>query len=484
MRNKKFNTMKKFKFLVLILLALPMSIGMMSCSDDDEPAIKYPNRDFDFTTDGLYYAIISAEDKTVGVAKFDNRYIEDLDDDEALVIPSEVVIDNETYTVTSINDLAFSDCNSLKLIEIPGTITSIGIGAFAYCDSLESVIIPNSVASIGIETFYECQMLKSVVLGNSVPEITKSMFLDCKSLESVTIGNAISGIDFSEFSTCKSLVNIEVYADNQSYASYDGVLYDKNISTLLYLPAGRKVVNIPASYTEVDFTLFNNHAVLDEINVSEGHSTYSSYKGAVYNKETSELLYCPEKKEFIDIPESFTAIKEAVFEKCAKLDSVFFETPNSSAWELILDNCSKVKKITFNNAITSIDFSVLHKYSNLEDAEIYQWYLYNNKYSSLDGFIYSRDSNSNYTKLLFCPAGKKSITLVLWDTRDQNIDESAFSNCTKINRIKCYGDPVEFSHDIFEPQIFEQAALSVPTGKKEAYANTYPWNKFKNISEL
>ena len=44
-------------------------------------------------------------------------------------------------TVSSIGDLAFSGCESLTNVTIPGSVTSIGDGIFFYCESLKSITV-------------------------------------------------------------------------------------------------------------------------------------------------------------------------------------------------------------------------------------------------------------------------------------------------------------------------------------------------------
>lgn len=59
-----------------------------------------------------------------------------------VVIPEEVVYENQTLKVTSIGDRAFYDCSGLTSITIPKSIRSIGYYAFSYGSiyTIESLI--------------------------------------------------------------------------------------------------------------------------------------------------------------------------------------------------------------------------------------------------------------------------------------------------------------------------------------------------------
>jgi len=137
--------------------------------------------------------------------------------------------------VTSIEDGAFSYCSGLTSITIPSSVTSIGDGTFGVCSGLTSVIIPSSVTSIGDYAFEDCKCLTSVTIPSAVTFIGKGAFLDCSDLTSVTIPSSVTSIGEGAFVNCSGFISVD--ANNPNYSSKDGLLFDKNQTTLIELSA-------------------------------------------------------------------------------------------------------------------------------------------------------------------------------------------------------------------------------------------------------
>ena len=193
-----------------------------------------------FNSDGIYYKILSEEDRTVAVTSGNYDYTVNID------IPRKVINNSKTYTVTSIEDKAFYFCESLTSVTIPNSVTSIEQEAFSGCRSLTSVTIGNSVTSIGDQAFEFCSSLTSVTIPNSVTSIGESAFYYCESLTSITIPNSVTSIGELAFSYCDILKTIymqcEVPIECEPRFSYS-VLKE----SVLYIPTGTKT-----KYEKVD----------------------------------------------------------------------------------------------------------------------------------------------------------------------------------------------------------------------------------------
>ena len=92
----------------------------------------------DFEVDGIYYNVTSEADKTVEVTfkgeawnSYSNEY------SGSIVIPESVIYNGATYSVESIGESAFKDCDYLTSVTIPNSVTSIGNYAFHSCSVLQ-----------------------------------------------------------------------------------------------------------------------------------------------------------------------------------------------------------------------------------------------------------------------------------------------------------------------------------------------------------
>ena len=311
--------------------------------------------EYDFKSDELYYNILSEDDRTVKVtymASSDSYNVGYVSGD--IEIPRKVLYKGKTYNVTSIGGWAFRDCFRLSSVTIPPSVTSIGGATFYNCSSLSSVTIPNSVTSIEGATFYNCFRLSSVTIPNSVTSIGDEAFYDCSGLTSVTIGNSVTSIGKSAFKSCSGLTSVTIPPSVTSIGS----------SAFKYC-SGIISVTIPPSVTSIEPNMFNGCTKLEHINVNPENINLSSIDGVVYNKDASTLLYCPEGKTAVTIPNSVTSIGSSAFHN-SDLTSVTIPNSVTSIGEYAFYSCTGLISVTIPNSVTSIGSSAFSYCSSLE----------------------------------------------------------------------------------------------------------------------
>lgn len=187
-------------------------------------------------------------------------------------------------------------------------VRSVAQRAFVSCDSIKHIILSEGISKIGQYAFISCSNLKSI----SLPA----------SLQKIETGGGSLAVYISEiFKDCSSLTDIEVAEENEVYASENGALYDKEKTELIFCPAGKTSVVIPASVTKIrgDSSYNSNrysfcyNGSLKEITVAEDNLQYASEDGVLYNKEKTELIFCPPGKNSVVVPASVTNISQINF---------------------------------------------------------------------------------------------------------------------------------------------------------------------------
>ena len=173
------------------------------------------------------------------------------------VIPETIVSGGVTYTVTSIGDHAFENCQKLTSVTIPNTVTSIEPYAFARCKVLPEIDIPNSVKTIWNHAFYSCV--------GADTESQPGTIIDT-GLTTVNIGSGVTHIERFAFDDSSILTAINVSINNINYCSENGVLFSKYKKVLITCPCGKEGdYEIPSTVTTVKAFAFNGCKKLTNI---------------------------------------------------------------------------------------------------------------------------------------------------------------------------------------------------------------------------
>ena len=317
-------------------------------------------------------------------------------------------------SATRIGDSAFEWCSNIESIAIPDSVTSIGRRAFGDCANLTNITIPNSVIEIGWHAFYDCASLKSITIPDSVINIGGCAFNNCTSLTSVTIPDSVTSIEYSAFVGCTSLTAINVATGNQNYASVNDVLYNKNKTTLMCYPAGKKdkTYKMLDGVKIIDDSAFDGCISLTSIIIPDSVTSIGVYA----------FEYCASLKS-ITIPDSVPLVGPGAFSNCTNLTSVTIQNgvmyigneafanctsltgitiPDSVTWigRYSFGGCTNLTSITIPNSVTSIgDYAFGYYYDEYDDSvkKIDNFKIY--CYSGTAGEKYAIDNEFDYVLL-------------------------------------------------------------------------------------
>ena len=187
--------------------------------------------------------------------------------DTVLNVPSEI----EGLTVIAVYPVAFTNCLSEEII-LPETVTYIREMSFYSCANLKKITLPASLTEIGNNAFDNCTLLETVDTGGAVT-IGQNVFLDCPSLKNLTIsGNctSIGAEDEEPFLYCSALESVTVTSGDGIYSSENGILYNKDKSTIILYPQAKtdKKYKAPKSVKEIGQSAFYHCKYLETADIS------------------------------------------------------------------------------------------------------------------------------------------------------------------------------------------------------------------------
>ena len=158
----------------------------------------------------------------------------------------------------TLSHLSFGSCQITELI-LPEGITEIGKSAFNDCKKLTKVVFPSTLKTVGENTFTGCDYLTSVKFNEGLETIGSYAFNITKLLSYVNIPSTVTSIGKGAFTACLSLKEFDVSSSNKNYAVIDGVLFTKDLKTLIAYPNSKadKSYTIPTGTETIDFRAFN-----------------------------------------------------------------------------------------------------------------------------------------------------------------------------------------------------------------------------------
>ena len=294
--------------------------------------------------------------------------------------------------VTTIGSYSFLLEEKIKQITISEGIVSIEQSAITSCEKLVSIILPKSLTSIGDGAFNDCPMLTNIKLPENLVSIGYEAFENCESLTSIHLPKNLVKLGEGVFSGCNNLTEITVAKKNPAFKAVDGVLFTKNMNTLLFYPGGRKGDYIvPDSVFEIHPGAFHNCKELTRITLPEElislkgeifigcekllnitvqgqNSFFSGIKGVLVNKEKKFLIRYPKgrrNKNYI-VPDTVLTIGHGAFYECKFLKNIVLPENLVLIGDETFSGCEGLNTITFPNKLKFIGERAFENCPNLK----------------------------------------------------------------------------------------------------------------------
>ena len=226
----------------------------------------------------------------------------------------------------------------------------------------------------------------SVTYGGSIYSVTgirSEAFRHCTGLTSVTIPESVTEIGSYAFEGCIDLQSIVVAENNSSYASLEGVLFNKDKTTLIQCPRkkagaymipssvinigeytfqgcwGLTSITIPKSVTNIGDAAFSGCTGLTSVTIPEsvteiGSRAFSGCSGLIS----------------ITIPESVTNIGSRAFLGCTSLTSVTIPELVTEIGSYAFSGCTSLTSVTIPRSNASIEASTPSDSKNLIQGKL------------------------------------------------------------------------------------------------------------------
>ncbi|MGI6701282.1 MAG: leucine-rich repeat domain-containing protein [Christensenellales bacterium] len=210
-----------------------------------------------------------------------------------------VLINSQTKII---EQKAFYGCTNLKNCVIPedSNLTSIGFMTFARCGTLREINLPSKLTEIGDFAFLACSQITSFDLPESLQKIGEYAFMSCINITKFQISKNITSIGKGAFNYCIKLENFSVVEGCKNYSTANGVLFDKNKTTLIRYPIAKTAMayTMPDTVKTVKTCAFWDNRSLKSITLGR-NVTHMEKHSINYLSENTVLtdLYYPASKE-------------------------------------------------------------------------------------------------------------------------------------------------------------------------------------------
>lgn len=379
-------------------------------------------------------------------------------------------------SVESIGSSAFEDSVDLKKVTLPDGVTKIGPSAFYGCSKLTTVNIPAKLEEIDDYTFSGCTQLTDIKLSESVTYVGESAFEGCSNLNSVTLSENTETIGDCAFYECDSLYSINLENVSQigagdfaykiigdftdSTLTFKDDTYAINDDFLSYNEYVKKI-NLPDSLTSIGVSAFEGCSALKTVTIPDscGVQAMAFYgcssltdinynetavwtapsafvETAWYNSQPDGIVYygksaCAYKGDFKaneTIKDGTVVVADGLFYGDEELTSIDIADSVEYIGSMAFEECINLREVKLPKSLYTICEETFYGCESLESI-------------TLPDVV-------NIGELAFahCISLKN---IVIPESVEFGIDDSAFLNCTSLQKVTVNGNIQQIGSAVF-----------------------------------
>ena len=233
----------------------------------------------------------------------------------------------------------------LETFIFPQGITTVFETGFSDSDNLRTLVFPDGMKEV--RDFENCDKLTGLVLPNSVEEIDSFTFAGCKALTSIRIPASVKIMDGSCFADC-NITAYEVDENNPCFTAVDGVVYNKDLTTLVAFPSAypHKHFKVPETVRTIGFGAFMD----SQIETIELPTSLSVIEGWVFQGS---------KIRSVEIPDTVTEVGKLAFRWCYELEHVRLSNRLTKIPSQMFSSCPNLKELDVPSSVKTIHYSAI-----------------------------------------------------------------------------------------------------------------------------
>ena len=230
-------------------------------------------------------------------------------------------------------------------VVVPDGLERIEEDAFRNCDHITSITLPSSVRTLGKYAIYDCDKLKRINLPDSLESIEDYALSYCPKLERIHIPAGVQKIGEHALAGNYKVTAITVDEANANFCAVDGVLYSKDTTVLVFCPEKKKgTLYIPKQVTQILPNALDYNKSITKIVVDEQNTAFCVYDDILYSKDLSRLIFCPRgKKGRVDLPlGKIKSIEAYAFHDCKHITSIWISSTRIKIGSGAFYGCDKL----------------------------------------------------------------------------------------------------------------------------------------------
>ena len=408
--------------------------------------------------------------KHLGQGSFANINVATIELPEGLTTLDDSVFENSIVeratlptTLKQVGTSVFSECNSLKEVEIKGT--EIGELMFYNCMNLYKVSIPNC-ERIEDYAFECCNSLKEITLLKSVTTMGEEIFKDSGLKDVYLYRNSVADRYKYAWKTGKHYLDSELVW-NCGIDGSDSVIAKLDKTTGVLTITGKGAMqNLDAPWGE-------GNADIKEVVIKSGVTTVGEYMfascpniGKVTLPDTITTI-CDGAFEgsgvtTINIPSSVKTIQNDAFQWCENLQYITLPDGLEELGSNAFAGCTSLVRVSVPSTVTTIGDYIFEDCTSLVGADI---------------------RSSIVTRSMF--SGCTSLKTVTLSNNCTAIKNGAFKDCENLETITIPYTVTEIADNVFSGTNLKTVYLyhnsvadnyKYPTNPTKVYLDTYVWN--------